>query len=563
MTVTLRGPQVEAIDAVRAAWKGGTTNALVVLPTGVGKTITALSVVAGAVAKGQRVLWLAHRQELLDQPMRAFRALWPDAARDAGIVQADRDEAHRQVVFGSIQTLRSDVRLARYLEKGPPNLAVIDEAHHSVANEWRKVLEALDAARAVVNKGPAYKLGLTATPDRADGKTLAKLWTLVYACSIIRAIGEGHLVPPVYASETLPLLNLANVAGEGDWDAEDLGEALMAAHVVEHTVGAIQKHAAGRRGIVFTATVAQARETSQALRDAGIESRFVCGETEDDERRRMLAGFQSGAIDWLCNAQVLTEGTDLPAADCIVMARPTRSKGLYTQCLGRGLRTNPSTGKENCLVIDLVAASDEHGKMPITAPILLADLEREERAKSEDTRKQSGGKGEVKPWRKGKPPEASWVRIGGLDRDAWAVDCGEHGRVVVVAAENGLWRAALVGGRTSNGKRVPDQALCESPIDFDLAQGLGEDVARRAAGLARKRAGWRTDPASEPQISMLLKFRHADGYPADAIGDLLGEWFGTPKPTKGMVGDALTAEFTKRDLHKRGLAARTDRRGAA
>ena len=568
--VTLRGPQNEAIDAVRKAWLAGDRNALIVLPTGVGKSITALKILAGAVEKGMRVLYLAHQGELLEQPLRTLRALWPEAGKDAGIVKAERDDYKCRVVFGSVQTLRNDARLARYLSVGVPDLVVVDEAHHSVAAEWLKVLAAIDAARIAATVTPekpgkaSFKLGMTATPDRADGKSLAKIWKLVYSCSILRAIAEGFLVPPTCIADTLPV-DLTSISGSGeDWDQEELGEALLSAHVVEHTVAAIQKHASDRRGFVFTANVAQARATSDALRAAGIEARFVSGETDMETRSRMIAAFRDQHVRWLVNCMVLTEGVDIPSADAVVMAAPTRARGRYMQRLGRGLRTNPSTGKTDCLVLDLVAATDEHGLVPITAPILLADLERREREQQERKANGTTGPGRAEAWRKGKPPEAAWVQVRGLDRNAWAVDCGEHGRVVVFEVEGGLWRAVLIGGRKkSDGSKLPDQVLCEAPVDFELAQGLGEDVARRASKLSRQAAGWRTKDASTKAIDLLLGFRHARGYARDVLPELLTEFFGTAKPTAGQVNDALTGEFVKRDLHKRGLARRTDRRGEA
>jgi ATP-dependent helicase IRC3 len=286
---------------------------------------------------------------------------------------------------------------------------------------------------------------------------------------------------------------------------------------------------------VFTATVEQARQTAEAVQAAGISARWVSGETPGDDRRRLLRAFETGAVQVLCNAQVLTEGTDIPAIDCVVMARPTRSRGLYVQSIGRGLR--PSPGKEDCLIIDLVGASEEH-KM-IVAPVLLEQLEQEERAAEEQRRGAGSPKGRV--WKRHRPPVASWVRIPDLDREAIAVDCGEHGLVVAADVGDG-WMSWLLPRKGA--KRIP---LSDAPVDRDLAVGLGEDVARQAGSLTRASSKWRADGASDAQRQMLAGFGRALD----------------PDASKGAAFDAITAEKAKRMSAKAGIAARTDRQQGA
>lgn len=519
--MNLRPYQVDAIAAARRQWSGGQRSALVVLPTGTGKTATALSQVATAARAGHRVLWLAHREELLTQPMRTLTGVYADLAPVAGIVQAARDDADRRIVFGAADTLRGEARLARYLAHGAPVLTVVDEAHHYLGNLYEALLDAV---------GSRYELGLTATPDRADGKKLSTRWGSkpAYTYMITRAIRDGFLVPPTFAKEYLPTLDLSGVSGGNDWNAEQLGGVMLASGAVEHTVSAMQAHAVGRRALVFTANVEQARQTSEALRAAGRESRWLSGTTSPADRRRMLDAFVAGHIDTICNCAVLTEGTDLPPCDCIVVARPTRSRPLYMQILGRGLRTFPR--KEDCLVIDIVGASDEHRM--IVAPILLDEIEREELGEDEVERKKQP-KRDPGRWKRNRPPVASWVTLPQLDRTALAVDCGDHGIVAVVDTGDG-WTSTLLP------KKGAPQPLTDGPVDYDLAVGLGEDVARQARALTWGRAGWRRQAATEGQLNMVGRFGVMD----------------VPK-TKGEAAELITREVAFRAVARAGLAKRT------
>lgn len=540
----LRPPQMEAIAATRKAWSNGVNGALVVLPTGVGKTRTALELVSSAAAKGLRVLWLAHREELLEQPLAAFRAQFPDLARVAGVVQAERDECDRLVVFASIDTLRSEKRRALYLGHGAPQFVVVDEAHHSAASTWAATLSAIDEAATAARGRPPYRLGLTATPDRADGKSLTKLWTLVYSFSILRAINEGYLVPVVSALEVLPELDLSGVSGGADFNEEELGQALEAAGVVGHTVAALKKHGSGRQAFVFCATVAQAKRTADALREAGVVARYVHGETPKDERRTMLSAFRAGRIEVLCNVAVLTEGTDLPTASCVVVARPTRSRALYMQMIGRGLRTYPN--KVDCVVVDLVGATEEHRM--IVAPILLEQVAKEEREASDLL--ENGKESRDATWKKGRKVVASWVRVPKLDRDVWAVACGDHGVACLIQQDDELWRPVLLP------KSKAAVELADTYVDFDTAQALGEDVARQAASLTRLAAPWRQQTASDNAVGLLAKFY--DAHTPAQVADFVGAQF-DGHPTKGAVNDRLVAEQTMRDIHRRRLATRTDK----
>lgn len=372
--------QDEARAAVREAWatrEQADPHPLLVMATGTGKTETALGLVVDALHAGERVVWLAHREELVRQPAERLARYRPDLARLIGVEQAaDCAASSSRFVCASIPTLAaSPSRASRF---GDAALLVVDEAHHSTSTTWRQVMGLFPTAR---------RVGLTATPERADRADLSALWAIVYAYGIADAIEAGYLVPPYAAVDQLPGLDLGAIGGRHDYDDAALGAALMAAHVVDHTVAAMGRpHIAarlpdrddtrelgadGRHTIVYTATVDQAEQTAAALRAAGWRARMLCGATPRDERAGILRAFEAREIDVITNPVVLTEGTDLPVASCLVLARPTRSWGLYVQMVGRGLRLDD--GKAECLIVDIGGATSAHSL--VAAPILVGSTE--------------------------------------------------------------------------------------------------------------------------------------------------------------------------------------------
>lgn len=485
-----------------------------------GKTLTASSIVSRSVRNGKRVLWIAHRKELLTQPMRTMRAVDADIGKLAGLVKAESDECDRQLVYGSLDTMRGDHRMERYLAHGRPDLIIYDEAHHSVSASALKIRQALDP------DGDRYWIGLTATPERTDRKDLGAIWTIAYHYSLTRAMEEGYLVPVACEIERLPDLDLSTLSGGRDFDDEELGEALMLAGVVDHTVSALRKHGPNRNSLVFCATVEQAKATAAALQQDGKLARWVSGTTADADRDRLLKAFADGAIDTLCNVGVLTEGTDLPRANCVVVARPTRSKPLYIQVIGRGLRLFP--GKEDCLIIDIAGASEEHDL--IQAPVLLGEIERMD-AKTRELEpgvraKWSALNGLGSKVQR-RPLQAAWIPIRGLDRDAWAVECGEAGTVYVVRADDGDWMPYWC----AKNKRKPTP-LADVSVDLELAYGLGNDVVRRARKLNDPKADWRSRAPSDSQRSW-----------ASQRGVAIG-----PDDTRGSIADRMTQHYSLKNL---------------
>lgn len=366
MKLNLRAYQVEAIAATFEARDRGVRKQLGVAATGLGKTVMFCAL---AEQMGGRTLILAHRDELVNQAVAKVHEVWGETV-DVGVVKAERDEYDAQVVVASVQTLSRASRLARLVAPSMLrpiegfDLVVVDEAHHATADSYRRVLEGLNAGE---SDGPLL-LGVTATPDRGDGRGLDDLFDeIVWNYDVLWGIRTGYLCELRGLRVTLDQLDMATVKkSRGDYDAGASGRALEDADAPRLAVAAWIEHALGRRTLVFTPTVALAQSMADEFNMAGVSAAWVSGDTPMDERRATLAAYSAGEITVLANCAVLTEGYDEPRTDCIIVARPTRSRALYTQMVGRGTRRHPD--KDNCLVLDVVGATAEHSL--ITVPSL-------------------------------------------------------------------------------------------------------------------------------------------------------------------------------------------------
>jgi superfamily II DNA or RNA helicase len=343
--LSLRPYQHEAVDAVQAALDRGVKRPMVVLPTGCGKTVLFAALVA---RRGGSALVLAHRDELLRQAAEKIAIADPTLALGVGFVAAQRDDVGSPVVVGSVQTLARANRLARLPKQF--DTVVVDEAHHASARSYRRILEYLSPSPLI--------LGVTATPARADGKQLGDVWQeIVYQRGIAEMIRAGYLADIRGVRVGLEQVKLDEVEQSGgDFDADALGKVLERASAPLHVLTAYRQHATGRKAIVFVPTVALAHRMATVFREAGIRAEALDGKTPWEQRRAILTRLHTGETRVVANVAVLGEEVDVPSVDAVILATPTRSQVKYTQCLGRGLRTFP--GKEDCLVIDVVGASE-------------------------------------------------------------------------------------------------------------------------------------------------------------------------------------------------------------
>ena len=341
----LRDYQQDLIDRTRQEFALGRKKVLMQSPTGSGKTVTFVHIIANAIAKGKKVLILAHRKELIEQAWRTLKK----ADIVAGIVMAGIGEnLNLSVQVASVQTL------VRRLDRPLPDfdLIVIDEAHHTSSNSYTTILSRFPKA---------FVLGVTATPCRLDGKGLGDLFeSLVHGEQISALIDQGHLVKPIYAStEGLDLSGVKITAG--DYNKAALIDAVHTSQINGELVSHWRQFANGMQTIVFAVDCEHSREIVQAYTDAGISAAHVDGESPPDYRRHVIEKFGAKEITVLSNVNIFTEGFDIPSIECVQLARPTKSISLYFQMIGRALR--PNEGKTHAIVLDHVNAFHDHGSV--------------------------------------------------------------------------------------------------------------------------------------------------------------------------------------------------------
>ena len=350
----LRGYQVAAADAVEADW-AEFDRVGVVLPTGAGKSTVIGELVNRSHARGERSVILAHRGELLDQMRRDLLAVNPLINPDhIGIVRAEEDDHHCPIVFASLQTLATAHRRQAL---GPRDRIFWDEVHHAGAEGFHTTFSELGGYET------AKMAGFTATMYRDKSGKIGLgdvIQRVSYEKDIAWAIKMGFLVTPrgmtVRIKGLDALDDVRSVAG--DFHQGDLADVMEAA--TSYVVEAIQKHAEDRQPIIFAASVDAAHTIADALTAADYPALAVTGAMPYAERQPIYAAYRAGEARALVTVQVLTEGADFPMCDTVVLARPTRSKNLYSQMVGRALRLHP--GKTDALVLDL-AGSARHMRL--------------------------------------------------------------------------------------------------------------------------------------------------------------------------------------------------------
>lgn len=535
--ITLRPYQQAAIGAIKAATREGVRRQLVQLPTGAGKTVVFADVIRQRHPRG-RALVLAHRDELVQQAAEKLAAVLPE--EPIGILKAARRDSGAYVLVASVQSLARPERLASI--GGGWATVTIDEAHHAPARTYQDILKALGA---FTPTGPLV-LGFTATPVRADDAALdATFERLVYQYPLAQMIAEGWLAP-LRGVRVQVDVNLDTVRRQGgDFVARDLGQQLADADAPGAILSAWQEHAAGLPTLVFTPTVALAAAVAQAFQAAGIAAEHVSGRTPTEERRGLLRALRDGELTVLANCGVLTEGFDEPSLQCLVMARPTQSLGLYLQMLGRG--TRPYPGKRECLILDVVGVSATHrdqlgGDWALEragskrqAATLDDALSPAERAAPATVRALTLA--EDSPTLLPVPPQAlrtwpisllgdggqvqmlgdsptrgvrgAWLRHQGKRGECWILPAGKGGpterdavylvRPVISGVGGSSWNAVRVAGATIEGGSPLSELSGALAFAEAHAASLGEE------SLILRARRWRSDPASERQLDALAR----------------------------------------------------------
>lgn len=346
----LRTYQIEGINRVRNEFRAGAKSVVLVAPTGSGKTVVSSEVMRSAVQKGSKILFLAHRMELITQTcdkLSAFDLEHKIYAPEKDITSIrhkqikkygkSRVDPFANIAVGTVQTV------SRRLEKiEAPDLIIIDETHLAIANSYQKICNAFPRARI---------LGLTATPCRLDGRPLGEMFERITVLAAPQEIADmGFLVPfrIFSASETVDLSSIKTTMG--DYDKKQLAEEMEKPRLIGNAVSHYKKLAHGRPTIAFCSSVRHAEQTAAAFRQAGYKAIAVSGESKTEERSGAVEGLATGDYDVVCNCGLYIEGLDQPCISCVILLNPTKSLARYLQAVGRGSR--PFKNKTNCLVLD-------------------------------------------------------------------------------------------------------------------------------------------------------------------------------------------------------------------
>ena len=343
----LRPYQVECVNKIEESFLEF-SRVLVTLFTGAGKTIIFSEIANKYIKSGKKVLILAHREELLDQAadkMMKFHGV------DFTLIKAGKEyDESKMFQIGSVQSLCKEDRLSKF-DKDYYGLIIVDEAHHCMADTYQVIFKHFKSAKV---------LGVTATPNRSDGKKLAKFFeTTAYEYKMEDGIKDGWLSSVIMrtGNVNIDLSKVRTVAG--DFIINELDDAITREfNKISKYIKSKLEHR--KRILIFTPRIASAEVLAEVLKRDGLNAEFVSGASKN--RKEITEKFKSGDIRIICNSMLYTEGFDCPEVDCIINLRPTQSKGLFTQMLGRGTRI--CDGKENVLYVDFLWKTDKEIMTP-------------------------------------------------------------------------------------------------------------------------------------------------------------------------------------------------------
>jgi superfamily II DNA or RNA helicase len=352
--VKLRSYQTESIAAIIKHWSSGEQRAAVILPTGVGKTVIFSDLARQLESQSLRVVVLVHREELVHQTVAKLKAM---GVQSVGIVKAQLNQTWARVVVATVQTLYVERRLEQL---GGVDVVIYDELHHAAAARNRTLLSRLG-----VFDGRAKAVGFTATFLRSDDARLANDWDVVFERDVLWAIEHGYISDVEAHSIRVPDLDTSKVrVTAGDFSDKSLGDAMTASSARDVIPQAWRKYAEGRPTILFAPNIASCSNLADGLRDAGIKTEVVFGTTRSDERAAVYDRIRNGTTSVLASVGVLTEGFDIPAISCAILARPTKSRGLWQQMAGRALRLFP--GKDKAILLDITGDAVNHSLASVT-----------------------------------------------------------------------------------------------------------------------------------------------------------------------------------------------------
>jgi superfamily II DNA or RNA helicase len=546
MSTTILQPrdyQLRAIKEIHTRWDAGVTRPAAVLPTGAGKTVVFSHLAEQFLAAnpGKRVLILSHTEELGDQAAAKMRAVAPH--RSVGIVRAGLNQAGAEVISASVPTLRNLKRRQAIRNVG---LIIVDECHHASATTYLTILRHFGALP-TPDQNPAtftpscLTAGFTATLVRGDRKKLSDVWQdVAFRLSIAFMIRSGYLLDVKGHRVQVPDLDLRTVKQSGgDYQEGALGDALVEAMAPEIVAKSYAEHASDRKGLVFTPTVDSAYAFAEAFNAQGIVTEVLHGHTTErpmpkEQRRAILSRLRSGETQVVANCMVLTEGFDDPSISCAVIARPTKSSGLYQQMVGRVLRpdlTLKSADRGHALILDVVGASKQHGLQSLVDLSTRDDLKDKEDLSEdltlleledlllEEPEQEVAGAPEGPGWYVGPAESIEFDPLGRDSSRTWGqtpegtyyLSAGTDGYVFLAESttgDPGLFDVVWCAKSVARGQRYAAAAMTEHRgMDFPMATAWAEEEATARGGhgtltLTSKKARWRKEPASAAQVHM-------------------------------------------------------------
>ena len=571
----LRDYQREALDNVRTQLLAGKRKQLVVMGTGGGKTAT-MSHIRDHLGLRKKMLWVAHRKELLDQA--AGSMLKMDPTLRVEIEQADRHASpSADIVVASRDTLgRSGSKRLQKFNPADYDCVVVDECHHLDEDNttYNRVLDHFGVGMHQVTRDKLL-LGLTATPQRTSGKGLGDYFEVISFKRDMRQLIRDDWLCPIRAYTIRSDTDLDGVTiRAGDFAVGELSEAVSTAERNELTVKAYQDKGDGRKALPFCVDVEHAEKLRDAFVEAGYDARSIFGHTTDEEREENLHWFHDtpGAI--MTNVGVFSEGTDVPSIECVIMCRPTKSSLFFTQAVGRGTRLSPETGKTDCLVLD-ICDSCSKTKLMTTADLwaLPAEMDAEgrnmedvadefkalqdenptldlgdcltmdevrQRLKHADLFEQADNEAT-------EASEYSWSRV----QDQFALHLPPprdgndlpFGRIAVERNLLGEWEVSFFPKRNWRAYEKQRQLPITSALDLEQAILAADEYVNQhradARTLMKKDAGWRRKQASEKQLGWMRKIAKRD----DGMAAFLTKY---AEPTRGQASAALDAYQARR-----------------
>jgi len=498
--IELRDYQKTCVEKILSKFKDGVRRQAVQLPTGSGKTL-----VMGALAHsfGKKTLVLAHRRELIFQAQEKFQLIYPPES--IGVCMGSLNELDADVVIASIQTCSRDSRLEE-LKARKFDLILVDEAHHASAPSYKNVIDSLLSENGLL-------LGVSATLSKKgeDGEDeLSDVFEEVtYSRGIAEMISEGYL-SPIQGRRILTRCNLGRIeVARGDFIQEQLSEAVNTPERNRFIVEKYIEHAQGKKAAAFCVDVAHCKAMAQSFNAASIPTKAVYGDMPPEERSAALRDFKTGALKVLTSCGVLLEGYDEPTLAVVLMARPTKSRTLYVQAIGRALRTHPS--KECAYILDFTDEGhrlDEVVTLATTIPCAqfeyeIEDDEEEEEGEVEEQEKKERTISIRKECDKEieliGSPRLMWVS---LNENYWSLIDDNKNEIVIEGNAQGKFTAQVY---YANGFR---ESIVSNPLPLDYCASICDEYARKNLSLkfANIYADWASEgvEATEKQVQLLL-----------------------------------------------------------